>query len=79
VGKQGERLASKASKEEDGEESDESEDEIEEELSYITPIDNVNPYITFKRALNSMCSHSYLTITETGTLNSLPSAKPCTL
>jgi len=33
-------------------ESDES-DEIEEELGFLSPLDNVNPYTSFKQALTS--------------------------
>lgn len=37
------------------EDSDEdSDDEIDEELGYISPLDNVDPYVTFKQALASM-------------------------
>jgi len=32
---------------------DEEEDDIDEELGYISPLENVNPYISFKRALTS--------------------------
>lgn len=39
----------------DGEYGSESEDEeIEEELGYISPLDNVDPYVSFKQALTSM-------------------------
>jgi hypothetical protein len=31
------------------------EEEIEEELGFISPLDTVNPYVTFKQALTSMC------------------------
>ena len=34
------------------------EDDIEEELGYISPLDNVDPYITFKQALTSTYSPS---------------------
>ncbi|KAG2009602.1 importin alpha re-exporter, variant 3 [Coprinopsis cinerea AmutBmut pab1-1] len=34
-------------------ESDDEEEEIEEELGYLSPIDGVDPYVTFKRALTS--------------------------
>lgn len=38
--------------------SDEDEDEdISEELGYISPLDNVNPYASFKHALTSACFH----------------------
>ena len=32
------------------------ESEIDEELGYISPLDIVDPYITFKQALTSTCS-----------------------
>ncbi len=31
------------------------EEEIEEELGFISPLDTVNPYVTFKQALASTC------------------------
>ena len=31
------------------------EEEIEEELGFISPLDTVNPYMTFKQALTGMC------------------------
>jgi importin-7 len=31
--------------------SDDDDEEIEEELGYLSPIDGVDPYVTFKRAL----------------------------
>ena len=38
------------------EESIASEDsDIEEELGYIDPLDTVDPYVAFKRALTSTC------------------------
>lgn len=39
--------------EEDGDDDDDDDFEIEEELGLVTPLDNVNPYIVFKNALNS--------------------------
>lgn len=50
------RLREKSAKQANGEEisDDEEEDDIEEELGYISPLDNVDPYITFKQALTSM-------------------------
>jgi hypothetical protein len=39
---------------EDGEDDDEDDDDdIEEELSYISPLDTVDPYVVFKRALTN--------------------------
>ena len=51
--RQRERLEKKeAGKEVD--EDDESDDEnVEEELGYLSPLDNVNPYASFKQALTS--------------------------
>jgi len=44
-----------------GYESDsESEDEIEEELGFISPLDTVNPYTSFKQALTSYVVLSYI-------------------
>ncbi|KAI0372335.1 ARM repeat-containing protein [Pilatotrama ljubarskyi] len=53
---EGARLREKSAKAAAGEEvSDDEDDEedIEEELGYISPLDNVDPYITFKQALTS--------------------------
>lgn len=54
-GLQGQRLREVAERREhdgDGGASDASdEEEIEEELGFISPLDNVNPYVTFKQAL----------------------------
>ena len=52
------RLREKSAKQANGEEisDDEEEDDIEEELGYISPLDTVDPYITFKQALTSACS-----------------------
>lgn len=38
--------------EDDDDESEDDED-IDEELGYISPLENVNPYISFKQALTS--------------------------
>jgi len=54
---QGARLREKSEKLAEGEEvedSDDEEEEVEEELGYISPLDKVNPYSTFKRALTCM-------------------------
>jgi hypothetical protein len=54
---QGARLREKSEKlagGEDVEDSDDEEEEVEEELGYISPLDKVNPYSTFKQALTSM-------------------------
>jgi importin-7 len=52
---QGARLREKAEKvEEEEDDDDESEDEdIEEELGYISALETVNPYVSFKQALTS--------------------------
>ncbi|TBU59052.1 ARM repeat-containing protein [Dichomitus squalens] len=49
------RLQEKNARQANGEEisDDEEEEDIEEELGYISPLDNVDPYITFKQALTS--------------------------
>ena len=56
LAKEGERLREKASAstdvEGDDEEAEESDDEeVDEELGFISPLDNVDPYVTFKHAL----------------------------
>ena len=40
----------------EGEDEDEedSDEEIDEELGFISPLDSVDPYVTFKMALTSM-------------------------
>ena len=35
------------------EEEEEEEEEIDEELGYISPLENINPYVSFKQALTS--------------------------
>lgn len=52
---EGARLREKAEKvEAEEEDDDESEDEdIEEELGYISALENVNPYVSFKQALTT--------------------------
>lgn len=37
----------------DAADSSSDEEDVEEELGYISPLDVVNPYVTFKRALTS--------------------------
>lgn len=55
---QGARLRQKSEKRTEGEDidedSDEDESDVEEELGYISPLDKVNPYVTFKQALTSV-------------------------
>ncbi|KAK7462279.1 Nonsense-mediated mRNA decay protein 5 [Stygiomarasmius scandens] len=55
LAKEGARLREKSEKLEAGEDvdSDSDDDEIEEELGYISPLDNVNPYVSFKQALTA--------------------------
>lgn len=58
---QGARLREKSENEnveeaEDDEEDEDDEDDdedIDEELGYISPLENVNPYVSFKQALTS--------------------------
>jgi len=38
---------------EEEDDDDEDEDNIDEELGYISPLENVNPYVSFKQALTS--------------------------
>ncbi|THU92451.1 ARM repeat-containing protein [Dendrothele bispora CBS 962.96] len=55
LAKEGARLREKSEKLEAGEDidSDSDDEEIEEELGYISPLDNVNPYSSFKQALTA--------------------------
>ncbi|EKM79672.1 hypothetical protein AGABI1DRAFT_74786 [Agaricus bisporus var. burnettii JB137-S8] len=61
LAKEGARLRQEAEKsdgvkdriEDDEEEEEDSDDEVDEELGYISPLDNVDPYITFKQALTA--------------------------
>ncbi|KAH9924352.1 ARM repeat-containing protein [Epithele typhae] len=51
---EGKRLREKSEKQAAGEDvsdDEDEEDDIEEELGYISPLDNVNPYVTFKASL----------------------------
>lgn len=52
---QGARLREKSETDTNEEEEEDSEDEedIDEELGYISPLENVNPYVSFKQALTS--------------------------
>lgn len=45
--------------EDDDSDDDDSDDEIDEELGYISPLDTVDPYVTFKQALGSTFSPPY--------------------
>ncbi|KAF5319858.1 hypothetical protein D9758_018456 [Tetrapyrgos nigripes] len=55
LAKEGARLREKSEKLEAGEDvdSDSDDEPIEEELGYISPLDNVNPYASFKQALTA--------------------------
>ena len=50
---EGQRLREKSERQAAGEDvsDDEDEEDIEEELGYISTLDNVDPYLTFKQAL----------------------------
>lgn len=80
---QGARLREKsetaANAEVEEEESDEDEDDIDEELGYMSPLDNVNPYVSFKQALTSKSQRNILPnfcMSNTCSFPSLPNAKP---
>lgn len=59
---EGQRLREKSAKAETGEDfsDDEEEDDIDEELGYISPLDNADPYVSFKQALTSTFSRQIL-------------------
>jgi hypothetical protein len=40
----------------EGDEDEDEDEDIEEELGYISPLDTVDPYLAFKRALTSKCA-----------------------
>ncbi|KAI0754790.1 ARM repeat-containing protein [Daedaleopsis nitida] len=52
---EGQRLREKSERAAAGEDvsDDEEEEDIEEELGYISPLDNVDPYVSFKQALTA--------------------------
>ena len=54
---EGARLREKSARLGAGEDDEDSDDEsdIDEELGYISPLDNVDPYVSFKQALTGMC------------------------
>ena len=54
------RLQEKNARQAKGEElsDDDEEEDIEEELGYISPLDTVDPYITFKQALTGTYMYS---------------------
>ncbi|KAF8500772.1 armadillo-type protein [Russula emetica] len=58
LAKEGQRLREEAERREHdgdgGASDDEDDEEIEEELGFISPLDTVNPYVTFKRALTAL-------------------------
>lgn len=52
---QGARLREKAGQNDDNESDSESDDEsIDEEIGFISPLDNVDPYVSFKTALTGI-------------------------
>ena len=59
---EGQRLREKSERQAAGEDvsDDEDEEDIEEELGYISPLDTVDPYITFKQALTGTYMYSNL-------------------
>lgn len=71
---QGARLREKSENDnveeaEDEDEDDDDDEEIDEELGYISPLENVNPYVSFKQALTSAlsflpCNVSNLTLPQ---------------
>lgn len=56
---EGARLREKSARQAAGDDDEESEDEsdIDEELGYISPLDNVDPYVSFKQALTGVSLH----------------------
>ena len=40
-------------------EDEEEEEDVDEELGFISPLDNVDPYVSFKQALTSTFRTSY--------------------
>ena len=59
---EGARLREKSARQAAGEDDEESDDEsdIDEELGYISPLDNVDPYVSFKQALTGMSPRSII-------------------
>lgn len=41
--------------EEEPEDSESDDDELEEDLGFISPLENIDPYVTFKHALQGLC------------------------
>lgn len=72
LAKEGARLRQEAEKSDgvkdgivdDEEEEEDSDDEVDEELGYISPLDNVDPYITFKQALTGTFFLSFSLLRE---------------
>lgn len=60
------RLRERAEKKRiDGDEDeDDDEDDIEEELGFISPLDTVNPYTSFKQALTSCVDFHSITLPQ---------------
>ncbi|KAF8157919.1 armadillo-type protein [Crassisporium funariophilum] len=62
LAREGARLREKSENEEEEEESSDEDEDIPEELGYMSPLDNVNPYVSFKQALTAFQmqnGHSY--------------------
>ena len=84
---QGARLRQRANEEEldevEEEEEEEEEEKVEEELGFISPLDNINPYVSFKQALTGKCVLKYfwllLSQKKISFYFSLPNAKPAYL
>jgi importin-7 len=53
LAQQSAKLREKSQAEEDGETIASSSEDLEEDLGYFSPLDNVDPYVTFKHALTS--------------------------
>ena len=73
LAREGQRLRERAAAKDDDEEEDEYEsddDDLEEELGFISPLETVNTYLTFKVALNGMCPHLLLSPTNLSSFSS---------
>lgn len=59
---QGARLREKSEKQPEGDDTSDISDEsdIDEELGYISPLDHVDPYVSFKQALTGACLYLHL-------------------
>ena len=63
---EGQRLREKSERAAAGEEVDDEdvEEDIEEELGYISPLDTVDPYVTFKHALTGVYRPVFLSLSS---------------